>query len=143
MAKESGGALVHLEKVPLKYPGLEPWEIWISESQERMTLAVPKNKWKRLSELLKKRGVEASIIGEFTNSGKCIVKFKGKKIMDINMQFLHDGLPEKPMSSRISNVSSKGGSASGGKYPISNFKEPKDYEKTILQMLSRLNISSY
>ena len=44
MAKESGGFVVDLEKVPLKYPGLYPWEIWISESQERMTLAVkPKN----------------------------------------------------------------------------------------------------
>ncbi|MGH9856337.1 MAG: AIR synthase-related protein, partial [Acidobacteriota bacterium] len=92
MAKESGGATVHLETVPLKYPGLDPWEIWISESQERMTLAVPPKKWKRFAELMQRRGVEATIIGEFTKSGKCIVKQNGKTIMDIDMDFLHNGL---------------------------------------------------
>jgi phosphoribosylformylglycinamidine synthase len=95
MAKECGGAKVDLEKVPLKYPGLRPWEIWISESQERMTLAVPKNKWKTFQKLMGSRGVEATVIGEFTNSGKCLVSFKGKKIMDIEMGFLHDGLPKQ------------------------------------------------
>ena len=50
MAKESGGCDVQLEKVPLKYPGLEPWEIWISESQERMTLSVPPNNMEKNSQ---------------------------------------------------------------------------------------------
>ncbi|MBU0999408.1 phosphoribosylformylglycinamidine synthase [Patescibacteria group bacterium] len=98
MAKECGGVKVALEKVPLKYLGLRPWEIWISESQERMTLSVPKKKWKIFSELMKSRGVEATVIGEFTNSGKCIVQHKGKKIMDINMEFLHEGLPQHHLS---------------------------------------------
>src|SRR3990167_7583627 len=70
MAKESGGVMINLEKVPLKYPGLEPWEIWISESQERMTLAVPKQKWKKFKSLMDSREVEATIIGEFVDSGK-------------------------------------------------------------------------
>jgi len=94
MAKECGGAKILLEKVPLKYPGLRPWEIWISESQERMTLAVPKSKWKVFHNLMESRGVEATIIGDFTNSGKCIVEYNGKKIMDIDMEFLHNGLPK-------------------------------------------------
>ncbi len=98
MARECGGAKVFLEKVPLKYPGLLPWEIWISESQERMTLSVPKPKWKKFKKLMESRGVEATIIGEFTNSGKVIVKYrengKRKKIMDIDMEFLHNGLPK-------------------------------------------------
>jgi phosphoribosylformylglycinamidine synthase len=94
MAKECGGAKVFLEKVPLKYPGLRPWEIWISESQERMTLSVPKNKWKIFQKLMESRGVEAIVIGEFTNSGKCIVQYRGKQIMNIDMEFLHDGLPK-------------------------------------------------
>ena len=93
MAKESKGAKVHLEKVPLKYPNLQPWEIWISESQERMTLAVPKRKWKKFSTLMQSRGVEATVIGEFTNSGKCVVSFKGKIIMDMDLGFLHNGYP--------------------------------------------------
>jgi phosphoribosylformylglycinamidine synthase len=104
MAKESGGAKVYLEKVPLKYPGLRPWEIWISESQERMTLSVPKSKWKAFQKLMDMRGVESSVIGEFTNSGKCIVEWKepakGRaRIMDIDMEFLHNGLPKQTLLS--------------------------------------------
>ncbi len=94
MAKESGGAKVNLEKIPLKYPGLRPWEIWISESQERMTLSVPKKNWKKFNDLMSSRGVEATVIGEFTKSGKCVVEYKGKKIVDMEMEFLHNGLPK-------------------------------------------------
>ena len=93
MAKECGGCVVDLEKVPLKYPGLAPWQIWISESQERMTLAVPKKKWAALKKLLDRHDVEATRIGTFTDSGSCVVRYKGKTIMDIEMGFLHDGRP--------------------------------------------------
>lgn len=95
MARECGGAEVDLEKVPLKYPGMRPWEIWISESQERMTLSVPREKWKVFQKLMESRGVEATVIGEFTDSGKCIVNYNGKKIMDLPLEFLHNGLPQK------------------------------------------------
>lgn len=98
MAKESGGFEVDLETVPLKYPGLQAWQIWVSESQERMTLAVPKNKWLRLKNLMEKRGVEATKIGRFTNSGKAVVKYKTKKIMDLSMEFLHNGWPKKQLT---------------------------------------------
>ena len=94
MAKESDGVKIELEKIPLKYPGLEPWEIWISESQERMTLAVPKENWRKFKNLMDSREVEATIIGNFTNSGKCLVSYNEKLIMDIDMDFLHDGLPK-------------------------------------------------
>lgn len=94
MAKECGGARVDLEKVPLKYPGLEPWQIWISESQERMTLSVPKKKMHVFKKLMEDRGVEATVIGEYTDSGRCEVDYNGHKIMDIDMDFLHDGLPK-------------------------------------------------
>lgn len=98
MAKECGGAKVFLEKVPLKYPGLRPWETWISESQERMTLAIPKGKWKIFESLMQSRGVEATVIGEFTNSGKVVVNYEGKKIMDMDMEFLHNGLPKHQLT---------------------------------------------
>lgn len=99
MAKECGGVIVDLEKVPLKYPGLKPWQIWISESQERMTLSVPKEKWGAFKKLMDSRGVEATVVGKFTNSGKCIVNHNGKEIMNISLEFLHDGLPKKPLTS--------------------------------------------
>ena len=93
MAKESGGCKVYLDKVPLKYPGLALWEIWLSESQERMTLAVSQKKWNRLKKLLVSRGVEATIIGKFNDSGKCQVYYGNELIMDLDMEFLHDGIP--------------------------------------------------
>ena len=102
MAKECGGAKVILDSVPLKYPGLRPWEIWISESQERMTLAIPKRKWEIFRQLMESRGVEATVIGEFTDSGKIIIEHEGKVIMNLSMEFLHDGLPiQHLVSTRI------------------------------------------
>ncbi len=93
MAKDSGGFVVDLEKVPLKYPGLAPWQIWISESQERMTLAVPKSKWAALKKIFDRHGVEATAIGQFTSAKKAVVKWRGEKVMDMDMAFLHDGRP--------------------------------------------------
>ncbi|MEK7109993.1 MAG: AIR synthase-related protein [Patescibacteria group bacterium] len=133
MAKESNGCLVNLEKVPLKYPGLEPWKIWISESQERMTLAVPKNKWKKFSDLMISRDVEATIIGEFNNSGSCVVKYHKKTIMDIDMKFLHDGLPVRPMKTvLIKNIF---------KEPV--FVQQKNLNNVLLSMMQRLNVTSF
>lgn len=133
MAEESGGCIVDLEKVPLKYPGLMPWEIWVSESQERMTLAVPKNKWRILKKLMDKWGVEVTIIGEFTKSGKCIVKHNGKIIMDIDLQFLHKGLPKRPQKTSVR--------LSIHKEP--EIPEPKNLTKSLQNMLGRLNIASF
>lgn len=134
MAKETNGCFVKLDDVPLKYPGLSPWQIWVSESQERMTLAVPKTKWRTFFTLMKKRGVETKIIGKFNSSGKCVVMYKGMQIMDVDMKFLHDGLPVRPM--RTNNI------------PSTNWEEPKiktviDLNKTMLTMLQRLNLSSF
>lgn len=133
MARESGGCLVDLEKVPLKYPGLAPWEIWISESQERMTLAVPPKKWKKFSTLMKNRGVEATIIGRFTNSGKCLVRYKGEKILDLDMNFLHEGLPPRPMKTTFSFK----------KYPEPIISPPKDLTLILKSLLQRPNIAGF
>jgi phosphoribosylformylglycinamidine synthase len=74
MAREAGGFEVDLEKVPLKYPGLAPWQIWVSESQERMTLSVPENRIDDLLELMRKRGVEATVIGRFNDAPRGVVR---------------------------------------------------------------------
>jgi phosphoribosylformylglycinamidine synthase subunit PurSL len=97
MAKECGGCSVDLDQVPLKYPNLEPWKIWISESQERITLSIPPNKLEQFMDLMERRGVEAAVVGEFNDSSRCIVKYNGEKIMDLDMDFLHDGLPRKEL----------------------------------------------
>lgn len=94
LAKECG-AKVYLERVPLKYAGLLPWEIWLSEAQERMVLAVPKNKIQALLKNFERENVEATILGEFTDSGKLEVFYKDTKVCDISMEFLYKGLPRK------------------------------------------------
>ncbi|MEK6646125.1 MAG: phosphoribosylformylglycinamidine synthase subunit PurL [Candidatus Firestonebacteria bacterium] len=87
------GANVSLEKVTLKYKGLLPWEIWVSEAQERMVFSVPKNKLKRFEEICKEENVELTCIGKFTSDKKLKVQYKGKMLVDIDMKFLHDGVP--------------------------------------------------
>jgi phosphoribosylformylglycinamidine synthase len=108
MAQESGGAAVDIEKVPLKYPGLAPWQIWLSESQERMTLSVPKAKWAAFKKICDRHDVEATRIGEFTKSGRLVIRYKGpstslrarKTIFDISLDFLHDGRPVEQQKGR-------------------------------------------
>jgi phosphoribosylformylglycinamidine synthase II len=94
MASETNGARVDLDQVPLKYPGLKPWQILISESQERMTFSVPREKWPEMAKLAKLRSVEASVVGEFTNSGILEIKFQGETVGKLELSFLHDGLPK-------------------------------------------------
>ncbi len=88
-----GGVQVDLEKAPLKYEGLLPWEIWVSESQERMVLAVPPEKWAALKTLCEAENVEAAIIGQFTADKRLTVRYGGEIIGQLEMEFLHDGMP--------------------------------------------------
>jgi phosphoribosylformylglycinamidine synthase len=132
MAKESGGCHVFLECVPLKYPGMAPWEIWISESQERMTLAVPKEKIDFFLDLMKKREVEATVIGRFTSTGRCIVEYHGNTVMDINLAFLHDGLPEKHLRSTPVRII----------HPNPDSPCPERLDTVLLAMIKRKNICS-
>ncbi len=87
------GARVDLDKVPLKYLGLSYTEIWISESQERMVLAVPKKNVKTLLALFSGENVEATPIGEFTNTRRLELFFNGSRVADLEMDFLHNGIP--------------------------------------------------
>jgi len=80
MAQISKGCVLELEKVPLKYPGLKPWEILLSESQERMMVVVPNKDVEEFISLAKQRSVEASAIGHFTSNTKFLVTHKGKII---------------------------------------------------------------
>lgn len=87
------GAVVWLEKCPLKYSGLSYTEIWISEAQERMVLAVPPQNWDAFRALCAAEGVEASAIGQFGNGGRLKLTYHGETVGDVAMSFLHDGRP--------------------------------------------------
>jgi phosphoribosylformylglycinamidine synthase len=90
---EHTGAEVWLEQAPLKYAGLSYTEIWISEAQERMVLAVPEDKWEAFRDLCASEGVEATAIGKFSGTGKLVLKYHGQHVGEVAMSFLHDGRP--------------------------------------------------
>jgi len=94
LAQFSGGCEIYLDKCPLKYPGLDPWEILVSESQERMTLALPEENFEKLKELADKHEVEITVVGKFTKSGKFHVFYGENTVAYLDMDFLHDGLPQ-------------------------------------------------
>ncbi len=90
---EQIGADVELQNVPLKYPGLRYDEIWISEAQERMVYAVPPDKIEKFLAVFAAEDVEATVIGSFTNDKKLRVRYNDTTVCELDMSFLHDGLP--------------------------------------------------
>ncbi|MFO1077706.1 MAG: AIR synthase-related protein [Planctomycetota bacterium] len=87
------GAEIELGDAPLKYQGLEPWEIWISEAQERMVLAVPQAKLEQLLGACREEACEATVLGRFTGTGRLVVKHRGTVHADLDTRFLHKGVP--------------------------------------------------
>jgi phosphoribosylformylglycinamidine synthase len=96
MASELG-ADVELSEARLKYPGLAPWEIWLSEAQERMVIAVPPEKLPHIAELCASNDVEFCDLGFFTGTGRLVVRFNNKPILDLDCEFLHNGMPRRRM----------------------------------------------
>jgi phosphoribosylformylglycinamidine (FGAM) synthase-like enzyme/phosphoribosylformylglycinamidine (FGAM) synthase PurS component len=92
---EEVGAEVNLERVPLKYPGLRPWEVWLSEAQERMVLAVPPDKWPRLEAICRGLDCEATVIGHFSGDGCVTLRWQGRVVGRLSTAFLHGGLPRR------------------------------------------------
>lgn len=132
MALQSGGCFLDLTKAPLKYPGLHPWEILLSESQERMSLAVPRKNIKKFLELCKVRDVEATILGMFNKSGKFHVIYNKKTIAYLDLEFLHNGLPQMELDAeyiprKLNDV---------------EIEDEKDYGDILKKILSDLDICS-
>ena len=126
------GAQVSLEKIPLKYLGLAPWEIFLSESQERMVLAIDPLKINKVEKILDNFNVPHAVIGKFTNTKRLFVKHKDELVAQLDMKFLHGGLPQRLML---------------GKTIKKNFKEkhppiPRNYETMIEKVISHPNVCS-
>lgn len=92
---ETLGADVDLQLVPRKYPGLAPWEVWLSEAQERMVVATPDPA--PLLELAERWSVGAAVVGRFTGEGRLIVRDGAETVIDLDCGFLHDGRPQRKM----------------------------------------------
>jgi phosphoribosylformylglycinamidine synthase II len=95
------GCDVDLTKVRLKYPGLAPWEIWLSEAQERMVVAVAPEKISALQELCDTFDTELTDIGVFTGDGRLIVRYGETAVVDMDNGFLHDGIPQRQLKAVI------------------------------------------
>ncbi|MHC5082435.1 MAG: phosphoribosylformylglycinamidine synthase subunit PurL [Planctomycetota bacterium] len=89
---EKLGVEVDLEKVPLKYAGLTYTEIWISEAQERMVIAVEPGKLDAIMEIFDSEDVEATVIGTFTGDKKLTLRYNGTQVGQLDMEFLHEGI---------------------------------------------------
>ena len=95
------GADVELDLVPLKYAGLEPWEIWLSEAQERMVVAVDPQRLGELRERCRAHGVELADLGSFTGDRRLVVRSHGDVVLDLDTGFLHDGRPPRRMTASM------------------------------------------
>jgi len=131
MGKDTG-AKVYLDRVPLKYAGLSPREIWISESQERMILAVPQIHVNSVVEYFQKERVEVTIIGEFTHDERLTLLYKDEKMCDLDMDFLHNGLPMPLKKAKLKEIIPK------------EFDVPKpiEFNSILLEIVSNLNSCS-
>jgi len=131
MAEEIG-AKVFLEKAPLKYNGLKPWEIWLSEAQERMVIAIPKENFEKLKQLCDIEGTNATIIGEFTNTKKLELFYENELVGELGMEFLHQGVPQKELTAKWGKEEEK----------EINFEDSINLGKTIKLLLGMPNIAS-
>ena len=131
----SNGCEIQLEKVPLKYEGLDQWEIWISESQERMTVAVSSENIDRFLALSKKHAVESTVIGTYTDSGKLHITYEGKTCAYVDLDLLTSGFPQWEFDAQWQPPERR------GLYePV--LKEPKFMDALLCDLLSRPNICS-
>jgi phosphoribosylformylglycinamidine synthase len=131
-ARLSGGCEIDLKKAPLKYPGLNPWEILISESQERMTLAVPPATIDAFLDLARKMGCEATVLGRYTDTGWFHIRYGDQTVAYLEMDFLHDGLPQMVLRATWTQP----------RHAEPGFPEPTDMGEALKAMLARLNICS-
>lgn len=97
---ENIGATVDISLAPLKYEGLAPWEIWMSESQERMVAAISKGNIDAFMGICRKYNVEATVLGEFDGSHTLTVNYGDQNATELDYDFLKNGLPQKTMSAK-------------------------------------------
>jgi phosphoribosylformylglycinamidine synthase len=126
---------VELDKVPLKYEGLDLWEIWVSESQERMTVAIKPEDLKRFMQLSEKHEVESTVIGQYTESGRLHITYRGKTCAYVDLALLESGFPQWEFEAEWVLPEYR-----GLKEPV--LGPPEGHRRILLTMLSRPNIAS-
>jgi len=126
------GAEVELEKVPLKYAGLTYNEIWISEAQERMVIAVKPENVEAITKIFDDENVESTVIGKFTDDKQLILRYNGQVVGQLDMDFLHKGVPKY----------SRKAVWKSPELAEPSIPEKTDYNDELLQILSSYNVAS-
>lgn len=129
---EDIGVTVDISKAPLKYPGLKDWEIWLSESQERMVVAVDPSNINEFMKIFKKFNVEATVLGEFDGSNRLKVKYGEEVAADLDFDFLKHGLPQRVMKAHWEKPHF------GEETP----KSPDNWAETLKKIMSHGNVCS-
>ncbi len=132
MAGECGGCRMDLSKAPLKYSGLAPWEILISEAQERMSMAVQPENIDQFMAMSQQFGVESTILGEFTDSGVFHILYGEKTVGWLPMEFMHEGLPPMQLPAKWTPP----------KLAEAEVEVKESYNDDLKKLLSSLNICS-
>ncbi len=133
MAERSDcGAVVYLDLVPLKYPDMMPWEIWTSESQERMLISVPKGNLDHVTKVFEEEDVEATPVGEFIPEQILKLMFKDEVVGELDIDFMFNGVPEITRRARWSL----------DQFPEPNFDMPEDLTPSLSDILASPNIAS-
>ncbi len=125
------GCEIHLDRVSLKNPNMEPWEIWTSESQERMLISVPSENLERVIQIFEDEDVEAIPLGEFIRGTKLNIYYNGKIEGNLDIDFMFDNLKIK----RKANILKP-------KFDIKPLKTKKEYNQDLISILSSPNVCS-
>ncbi len=125
------GVSVELSKVPLKYQGLTPWEIYISESQERMLLIIPAEKLEATMTVFEKEDVLANAIGQLIPERRLQLKYDGEMVCDVDMEFIFSPCE-----------TTKNATVETPKLSEPEFAEPKNLTESLVQLLAAPNIAS-
>ena len=132
MAEYTNGCKIDLAKVPLKQPGLSPWEILVSESQERMTVAVKPEDVEAFENLASLHEVEATAVAEFTSTGMFHVQYDDATVAYLPIEFLHDGVPQLELESEWTPP----------QHELFEAPTNADHNTILLDLLARPNIAS-
>jgi len=134
-ARFSNGCEIQLEKVPLKYEGLDQWEVWVSESQERMTVAIHPDDIERFTELSKLHAVESTVIGCYTDSGKLHITYNDQTCAFVDLDLLESGFPQWEFDAEWASAEQRGLCE-----PV--LSQPQSYTKLLKDLISRPNLCS-
>lgn len=136
-AKAGTGIKMDCRKVPLRESGMSPYEIMLSESQERMLAIVEKGREEDVAKIFKKWELQAVVIGEVTNDGLVHVYDGDELVAQVPAKSLADDAPTYYLE-----TSEPGYLKEVQNYDLSSIPEPKDYNEALLKLLASPSIAS-